>query len=696
MAARAHITDSRFHGGGYATDATRAIFADERRLQRWLEIEIVLAECQAELGMIPIDAAQQLERCLRLENCDLDRVAKGIAQTNHSLVPLLREASRSCGTYASQFLHYGATTQDIQDTGQSLEMRDVLDVLASQLGHLIEQLARMAAEHQDTLMVGRTHARAALPTVFGLKVAGWVDELMRDAVRLKEMRPRVLAAQLFGGVGTMAALGEQGIPLMRAFADRLGLAASDVSWHVSRDRVVEFVSGVAIVAGTLARIADEVRLIGRPEFDELREHFPDTDIGSSTMPFKKNPEMCEQIVVLARLAKAQVSVAFDAMVQEHERDYRGTRVEWVAVADVSHYTVAAAEIMRTVVGRLEVRVEAMERNLRGDIDAITAEPLMMDLGKLVGKARAYSLVAKLFRKARERNCSVVSLAIDSPEITTIMPKDAIRDALDPRKHVGAARLLIERVVTRATGAPSPEGAQRARAQRYKLPASEAQGGGLDTTRLSDISRGGFCINAALEVGSQVSLQISLPGLSDAITVEGETRWSLPKDTERGPCSGVEFSSMRPESAQRLTAFLEALVNPSLSEPPARIVLFATSEIIEQVYNEQLRAWQHPGHASITALTTCQDVASVCDTLRNDRFSAALLDVRHERNVDDIVDAVPADQPAIVICTEMQRHRCARLKDSRFFVLTEPIHYGRLIETISLLLNCRNQERRVSR
>jgi adenylosuccinate lyase len=211
---RGHITDSRFYGGRYATAESRRIFCDNCRNQRWLDIEAALALAEAELGIIPEEAARQIAAAAKLELLDLDAVAAEIDHTGHSLVGLLRVFENVCQGTSGQFIHYGATTQDIQDTGQSLEIRDVLDALEPKLRQIIGYLADHAEAQAESLGLGRTHAQPALPIAFGLKIASWVDELLRHMERLEQLRPRVVVAQLFGGAGTMAGFGTQGIDLI--------------------------------------------------------------------------------------------------------------------------------------------------------------------------------------------------------------------------------------------------------------------------------------------------------------------------------------------------------------------------------------------------------------------------------------------------------------------------------------------------
>lgn len=692
-----HIVDNRFHGGGYATTCTKEIFHDERRLSRWIEIEIALAECQGELGIIPADVAVSIAKTVHIEAMDLERIAKGIEQTNHSLVPLLQEMSLLCGNYASQFLHYGATTQDIQDTSQSLEMRDVLGEIEHRLRRLVADLSTMANAYRDTLMVGRTHSRAALPTTFGLKVAGWVDSLTRDFQRLREMRPRVLVSQLFGGVGTMSAFGEHGVTLLQRFSERLGLEVPSISWHVSRDRVVEFVSNVALMTGTLSRIADEVRVLGRPEFGELKEVFPPGLIGSSTMPHKQNPEACEQIVVLSRLCKAQVGVAFDTMLQEHERDYRGTRLEWVAVPSVSHYAVTALDLMQMVIDRLEIRPEKMTRNVATVSAAICSEALMLKLGYLVGKSRAFSVVRSLSEQARSQAGETLgSLALKDALITKVMTEDEIRAATDPSNHVGATGALIDQTIRNARehcpSSPTPVQVFE-RTQRHPRYEILLKAEGIDDVShkafVSNLSKSGMQVDIALNVGERSTLQLSFPGLLQPVRVTGHVRWNRPADSHQGAASGIEFSELSPE-AERLISSLTLRAESQHDLGVSRILLFEADPFLHVLYEEQLRGWAEVDTKREVDIVTVRDVGHLRAFLDEyAKIGIAILDFSREPSFVELLSSIPEDLVAVVLCHEAQLSLCPNLERPNLLLLTKPIHYGRLVHTVSILARQRN-------
>jgi adenylosuccinate lyase len=445
--AAAHITDSRFHGHAYATDATRRIFCDVCRLQRWLDVEAALAVSQADVGMLPPEVAAAIADASRVELLDLDAIAAETRRTHHSLIALIRALQDACAGAAGESVHYGATTQDIQDTAQSLEMRDVLDLVDRLVEQLLRLLLPLARAHAETVMTGRTHAQPALPLTFGLKVGSWIDELLRMRERLAETRARVLVAQLFGGVGSMAAFGDDGPTLLARFAARLGLGVPLACWHASRDRVSEYVGLLALLAATAARIADEIRTLARPELGELTLGWCHGLVGSSTMPHKRNPERCEQIVVLARLTAAQVPIALQAMVVEHERDSRELRTEWAAVPDASHYAVAALAILRDVLAQVTVDTDAMARNAAHAAGELGTERLMLSLGRRVGKQSAYTRIYDAAQAAREHGRPLrEQLLHDEAGAAFGLTAAEIDAAFDPRGSIGIAPRLVEAIV----------------------------------------------------------------------------------------------------------------------------------------------------------------------------------------------------------------------------------------------------------
>jgi adenylosuccinate lyase len=443
---RSHITDSAFYCRGYTTAEAKSIYCDFRRLQRWLDVEAALALAQGELGLIPTEAAERLATSASLDLCDPDAIKQGIAATGHSLIPLLDEWQKAAGPEAAKYCHYGATTQDIQDTAQTLELKEVHAVISRDLAILIELLADLATKYRTQVIIGRTHGQHALPSTLGLKFAVWLDELLRHANRLEEGRKRLLVSQLFGGVGTMAALGSSPWELLKNFSARLELFVPATAWHTARDRGAEFVATLALLTGTLAKIANEICQLAKDETGELEEPFHMGKIGSTTMPHKRNPEMCEQVVVLARLVKACSGICLDGLINEHERDYRAVRLEWVGITDASLYSCGALDLMKNIIRGLIVHPERIAQNLASSACLISTEALMFLFGDKMGKPAAHQLLYETSMEARKSGRVLTDLLATHPLISGRFSAKAIEEAVDPSRHTGMATKITDQVV----------------------------------------------------------------------------------------------------------------------------------------------------------------------------------------------------------------------------------------------------------
>ena len=441
----AHIIDSQFYGDGYSTAEMRQIFDDVTRYQRWLDVEAALADTQAELGVIPAEAAEEIKANAQVDRIDLDRVAQGVKKTNHSLVPLLREVQGLCRDSLGEFIHYGATTQDIQDTASSLEMRDVLDVAQRDLTRIAELLLGLAQTHRDTLMAGRTHGQQAMATTFGYRVSIWLREVIRHLERLQQARPRIAVASLFGGVGTMSVLPD-GVSTLQGLARRLGLHAPTVSWHTARDGVAEMVSLLAMVSGTLGKIANDIYVLAKNEVGELSEGHTEGKVGSSTMPHKRNPELAEQVALLARLSRYGASKAMEAMVVEHDRDGRAWRMDWISIPETACYTGAALSLTINLLEGLEVHADRMRDNLSVQGDFLASEALMMLLGKSFGKQTAHHLVYQAAMRAHDAGSSLIAELLATDVLEDYSGREALKQLADPASQLGAAQELTDRAI----------------------------------------------------------------------------------------------------------------------------------------------------------------------------------------------------------------------------------------------------------
>jgi adenylosuccinate lyase len=441
-----HIVDSQFYCGGYTTPEAQKIVCDRYRYQRWLEVEAALALAQADLGIIPAWAAKAISEKAHLCNVNLDEVKEGIKVSNHSLLPLLKGLQQACDDDAGQFIHFGATTQDIQDTAQSLEIGDVLTIVTRDLGTIIQQVMDLAERCMDMVTIGRTHCQHALPMTMGLKMAVWLDEMWRNFERLAALRERVLVSQLFGGVGTMDAFAEKGFALLTNFSQRLGLAPPLTAWHASRDRIAEFLSTMALIAGSLAKVADEIRCLARNETGEMEEPFHMGKVGSSTMPHKRNPEMCEQVVVLARLIKANAGLGFDGILNEHERDYRAVRMEWVTVTDTSLFICGLLSMMKAILKDLTIHEQRIRQNVDRAAILISTEALMFSLGETIGKQNAHRIIYETAMEAKETDQPLMDLLMNRDEISGKFRREDLEKSIDPANHVGMSQELTRRTI----------------------------------------------------------------------------------------------------------------------------------------------------------------------------------------------------------------------------------------------------------
>lgn len=444
--ARSHIVDSRFYGKSYTTGEARQIFCDKYRYERWLNIEATLALTQAELGVIPKAAGEEIARNAHLMYLGIHAIQEGIKCSSHSLLPLLWALQKTCKDKAGEYIHYGATTQDIQDTGQVLEISDIIDIVERDLTIIIQRIIGLAKRYKDTLTIGRTHCQHALPMTMGIKFSTWIDEAYRNLQRLQDCKERVLVSQLFGGVGTMDALTNQAGETLKRFSEKLGLKPPLIAWHATRDRFAEFICTLAIITGSLARIAEEIRCLARSETGEFEEPFHMGKIGSSTMPHKRNPEMCEQVVVLSRLVKSNATLGLEGIVNEHERDYRSVRMEWVTITDSCLFACGALHLMKEILQGIIIHEKRIEENLAKSASLLGTEALMFILGDKIGKQSAHRILYEASMDAIEHKKPLEDILLRHPIISKHVSPKEIKKAIDPSLHIGRSHQLVDGVI----------------------------------------------------------------------------------------------------------------------------------------------------------------------------------------------------------------------------------------------------------
>jgi adenylosuccinate lyase len=386
------LSDSRVYRHLWTAPELDALFDEPQRIRCWLGILQALAAAQAAAGLIPSSAAAAIAD-LDADALDLEYVAERTRATAHSTLGLIDGLRRLLPDDVHRYVYYGATVQDVTDTWFGLVMRDVGRLCAERLAALRLALLDLARAHRETVMAGRTHGQPGAPVTFGFKVAGWADEVGRHLARLAEGDERWSTGQLAGAVGTLSFFGTDALAIRRDFCARLGLGVPAISWLTSRDRVAEFGHTLAMVCAFLARIGGEVYELQRPEIGELREPRPAGGVSSITMPHKRNPEASEHLATLARLVRSQSGVLLEAMDQQHERDGRGWKSEWIALPEVCELTVVALNLALQLVSGLEVGSDRM----RANVDALGSEHLLARLAERIGKHRAQALLQEALR-----------------------------------------------------------------------------------------------------------------------------------------------------------------------------------------------------------------------------------------------------------------------------------------------------------
>jgi adenylosuccinate lyase len=445
-----HPFDFQVNPHVFSTPELEALFDEQAVLQRWLDFEAALAAAQGKLGIIPAEAATEIQARAKLEHIDLDSVREGYSKSRNSVVPLLGGLRRACRDGHGEYVHYGATTQDVLDTGQTLSLQQILKILYRDLLTLEEICLKLAEEHRTTPMVARTHGQQALPTTFGLKVAGWLAEIRRHIERIEHLQATVCVGQLSGAVGTYAALGAhgfEGLAVAEETMQLLGLDHDPLSWHTSRDRIAELASDFALLVMTLAKIANEIFQLQKTEIDELREPSLSGALSSSTMPHKQNPVICQRVNALAKHVRALAGTVMESSLHEHERDPRALWAEWLAVPQLCIYTGTALQFMIGVLSGLTVRTDQMLANLHQRKDLISTEWLLFQLGnKGLGKNNALKKLHDLAEESAEKSLSLKEMVLADEEIGSLFTREDLAPLDRPEQYIGHAVEIVDRTL----------------------------------------------------------------------------------------------------------------------------------------------------------------------------------------------------------------------------------------------------------
>ena len=435
-----------------ADPGIRALYRQESRWQAWLDVEAALAEAQAELAIIPAVAAAAIANAARLELLDRARIDEGLARTGHPIVPLVWELSRVVGEADGGWVHWGATTQNITQTGDLLVLRRAHRIFLSLICEALLAAADLAERGAEMPIAGRTHGQHAVPATFGYKTAVWIDELIRHSARMREAAPRLFVAMLGGGAGTYASLGEMGPKVQEGIARRLGFGSMRVPARTLGDHLAENICLLGLLAATCGKIGREIYTLMKTEYGEVEEPVPPGAVGSSTMTQKRNPKLCQDILAAAAEVRSTVPLALEAMQAEHEADRTCELMIHAADARAAIATGDMLSRLVEVLRGLRLDPQRMRRNLDLGGGLIMAEAVMLNLGKTIGRQRAHDVVYDAAQAAFVEQKPFAALLVADQRVATHLSAQDIERLLDPTGYTGLCAEMAREGAARARAA----------------------------------------------------------------------------------------------------------------------------------------------------------------------------------------------------------------------------------------------------
>ncbi|MEM1581237.1 MAG: adenylosuccinate lyase [Candidatus Bathyarchaeia archaeon] len=431
--------------GRYGTPEMLKVFEEENYYQRMLDVEAALTWAQSEVGEIPREDAEKIIEMASTKYVKVSRVKEIEREIKHDVMALVRALAEVCGS-SGAYVHLGITSYDVVDTARALQLRDALDIIERRLNDLELVLLRLADRYKSTIMMGRTHGQHALPITFGLKMAVWMREVSRHIQRLRECKRRVTVGKITGAVGTQAGLGPNALKIQELVMMRLGLQSVEVSTQiVQRDRHAELICLLAIIASTLDKFAVEIRELQRTEIAEVFEPFEkQRQVGSSTMPHKRNPEICERICGLAKVVRGLVIPALENIPTWHERDLTQSSAERFIIPEACILVDYMLHLMIWVLSNLEVDEEKMRRNIDLTEGRALSEAVMIALTKKgMSRQEAHEVLRRLAIKSLAEKISFREALLKSNDVRRLLTDREMDEALDPSNYLGTAIVQIE-------------------------------------------------------------------------------------------------------------------------------------------------------------------------------------------------------------------------------------------------------------
>lgn len=426
----------RYTDGRVPEPGIKHLFSAENRFQRRLDVEAALAQAEAEVGLIPEASAVAIEAAARIENLDLGRIAEATATASHPLMPLVDELARVVGPEHGEWIHWGATTQNITQTADILVLRDVHRALKRHLATTLRAMSKLADSSAAVPMPGRTHSQHAVPVTFGFKTAVWIDELTATVDRLERLEDRLFRVLMGGAVGTFASFGPQGRAVERGVAERLGLGTMPVPSRAVNDGMVELVVVLGLLAGTAGKVGKDVYTLMQPEFGEAFEPIPAGTVGSSTMPHKRNPQLALDVQSMSAQVRALTGPALESMLHDHEANGGMTALLEDVIAQAAVLSGDLLVRLAVIMSGLEVDEQRMRANLALSEGLMGSESLMLELGERIGRQSAHEIVYEVAQAAAVGDASFLDLLLRNATVREHLEAAQIRRLIDPSSYLG--------------------------------------------------------------------------------------------------------------------------------------------------------------------------------------------------------------------------------------------------------------------
>jgi 3-carboxy-cis,cis-muconate cycloisomerase len=440
------IIDSAIFQGIFTSEAMRQVWSDENRTQKYLDIERALAVVQGRLGLIPQEAADEIVSHCTLDQIDMARLRAQTERIGYPILGVVSQLNALCRDKLGEYCHWGATTQDITDTATVLQIREGLVLVDDELAAIAAALARLAREHRDTPVIGRSNLQQAIPVTFGYKMAGLLAAILRHRERIAQLRERVLVGEFAGAAGTLASLQTGAMATQAGLCAELGLQQPVIAWHTIRDNIAEVGTVLALIGGTLGKLSLDVKLMMQTEVGEVFEPYHHGRGSSSTMPQKRNPISSAYIHGAISVLRQHAAALMDAMVADHERSTGPWQIEWIVLPEAFCLLAGALKQSRVIVEGLEVDVVAMRRNIDMTHGLVMSEAVMMGLGPCIGREYAHDLVYDICREALKQQRPLLDLLCENAQIMAHVSREQLAAMCDPANYLGQSGLMVDRVL----------------------------------------------------------------------------------------------------------------------------------------------------------------------------------------------------------------------------------------------------------